>query len=264
MDNRNTLGGTFDTNVSLYARMRPGYVPALYRAIFDYQPIDEASRVLEVGSGSGQATLPLLQTGCALTAVEPGENFSARLEKAFGGFPGFKVITAKFEDAALEKNAYDLVFSATAFHWVPEAIGYQKVYDILKPGGAFARFANRPSVSRDDPALAEEIDALYDEYYNKHYGIRSGKKKAFAEGDAETISLIPEQYGFRAIQYRLFRRERVFAAREYTQLLGTYSDHIALGEENRNTFFRMIEEAIDRHGGIIVIKDTLDLELARK
>ena len=39
---------------------------------------------------------------------------------------------------------------------------------------------------------------------------------------------------------------------------------IALAEENRNKFFRKIEEAIDRHGGMIVIKDTLDLELARK
>lgn len=30
---------------------------------------------------------------------------------------------------------------ASAFHWVPEEIGYSKVYAMLKPGGAFARFA---------------------------------------------------------------------------------------------------------------------------
>ena len=53
-------------------------------------------------------------------------------------------------------------------------------------------------------------------------------------------------------------------AREYIQLLGTYSDHIAIGEEIRNEFFSKIGEAINRHGGTITINDTLDLELARK
>lgn len=70
MDNRNELNYTFDTAVSLYDRMRPGYVDELYNAIFAYVRIGENSRALEVGSGSGQATLPVLRTGCALTVVE--------------------------------------------------------------------------------------------------------------------------------------------------------------------------------------------------
>jgi len=31
---------------------------------------------------------------------------------------------------------HDLVYSASAFHWIPEDIGYSKVYDMLKPEGA--------------------------------------------------------------------------------------------------------------------------------
>ena len=69
MDN---LIETFDTAVALYDKMRPGYVDDIYRAIFDYVHIDPSSNVLEVGSGSGQATLPILKTGCNLTAVEYG------------------------------------------------------------------------------------------------------------------------------------------------------------------------------------------------
>ena len=45
----------------------------------------------------------------------------------------------KFSD-----NTFDLVFSASAFHWVPEKIGYEKVFSMLKNGGVFARFANHP------------------------------------------------------------------------------------------------------------------------
>ena len=263
-DYRKELGGTFDTSASLYNRMRPGYTDELYRAIFDYISIDKESRVVEVGSGTGQATLPILKTGCELTAVEYGKNLSSMLKDRYQEYDGLSVITGKFEDVKLQENAYDLVFSATAFHWVPEDIGYPKVYSILKPGGAFARFANRPRISGDDPELAQEIDVIYNDYYNKHYGVKSGAGKWFTEEDAREISLIPTKYGFTDIRYHIFYRTRVFTAKEYTDLLGTYSDHIAIEESIRRAFFAKIEEAILRHGGTISLKDTIDLELARK
>ena len=103
MDNRKELGATFDTKVSLYEKMRPGYVDDLYKAIFDYVKIDENSRVVEVGSGSGQATLPVLKTGCKVTAVEYGENFSELLKEKFKDY-NFSVLTGKFEDVALENE----------------------------------------------------------------------------------------------------------------------------------------------------------------
>lgn len=84
------------------------------------------------------------------------------------------------------------------------------------------------------------------------------------EDKAKEISQIPAKYGFTDIRYQLFYRERVFTANEYTQLLGTYSDHIAIEESVRKVFFAKIEDAINRHGGLITITDTLDLELARK
>ena len=258
------LGWTFDTAVSTYDKMRPGYVDELYQAIFDYVPINEDSIVAEVGSGSGQATLPILKTGCKLTAVEYGENFSELLMSKFKSFPKFSVVTGKFEEVDLEEGIFDLVFSATAFHWVPEKEGYEKVYKMLKKGGAFARFANRPRNCQNEPELGEEIQALYNEYYNKQHNIKSGTKKWFTEEDAKAISLIPEKYGFTDIKYFLFYRERVFNASEYTKLLGTYSDHIAIEESIRKEFFSKIEDAINHHGGTITISDTLDLELARK
>lgn len=258
------LEGTFDTVVAQYDKMRPGYVPELFQAIFDYVQIDENSKAVEVGSGSGQATLPVLQKGCGLISVEYGENFSALLKEKFKDYPKFSVITGKFEDVELPSDSFDLVFSATAFHWVPEETGYKKVFDMLKSGGAFARFANRPRNCKDAPELAAEIQALYDEYYNSCHNIKSGTRKWFTEDDAKAISLIPEKYGFTDISCHLFYRDRIFTADEYIQLLGTYSDHIAIEESIRNVFFAKIKDAINRHGGTITINDTMDLELARK
>ena len=144
------LGWTFDTVASTYEKLRPGYVRELYQAIFDYIPITMSSKALEIGIGGGQATLPVLQTGCTLTAVEYGIHFSELCREKFKDYPGFSVVTGKFEDVALEKEAYDLCYSASAFHWVPEEIGYPKVFSLLKSGGAFARFANHPYRNKED------------------------------------------------------------------------------------------------------------------
>lgn len=265
MQRNNGLGWIFDTAVSKYDKFRPGYVEELYQTIFDYAPISESGKAVEIGIGSGQATLPVLQTGCELTAVEYGENFSELCREKFRDYPKFSVITGKFEDAELEQDTCDLVFSATAFHWVPEEIGYPKVFSILKSGGAFARFANHPFRDKGNPALSEEIDRIYGAYYYKYY---SNKKqtvlKEFDEEQAKNLAVIAGKYGFTDIRYAMFHRTRTFAAEEYVQLLGTYSDHMAIDESVRTAFFAKIEEAINRHGGTYTVYDTIDLQLARK
>lgn len=116
------LEWTFDTVAAQYEKMRPAYVPELYDDIFQYRHIDQISHVLEVGIGGGQATLPILRTGCKVTAVEYGKNFSDLCRRKFHAFPGFSVVTSKFENFSGESNFYDLVYSASAFHWVPEEI----------------------------------------------------------------------------------------------------------------------------------------------
>jgi len=258
------LEWTFDTVASTYEKMRPGYVEELYKTIFSYIPIGENSNVVEVGSGGGQATLPLLKTGCRLTAVEYGEQFSELLKDKFKEYCNFSVITGKFEDVVLEESAFDLVFSASAFHWVPEKIGYEKVYSILKSGGVFARFANHPYRDKGNPALSKVIDEIYEEYYNKFHNKKREVLTEYSEEQAKERAMIAGKYGFTDMRYALFKRERVFSAKEYIQLLGTYSDHVAIEETIRNAFFSKIEEAINNHGGSITIYDTIDLQLARK
>ena len=94
----------------------------------------------------------------------------------------------------------------------------------------------------------------------------STRKRAieFTEEKAIELANIAGKYGFTDIKHAMFYRERVFTAKEYLELLGTYSDHIAIEESIRNEFFAKIENAINEAGGTITITDTMDLELARK
>jgi len=258
------LGWTFDTVASQYEKFRPGYVKALYDAVFDYLPVDEHSCALEVGIGGGQATQPVLEKGCSLTAIDPGERFSALCIEKFGAYPKFSVITGKFEEVSFADNVYDLVYSASAFHWVPEKEGYEKVRRILKSGGAFARFANHPYRDKGKPELSDEIDELYARYYSTYHNRKHTKPVEYTEDDAVERAEIAKKYGFEDVRHAMFYRTRTFTAQEYIMLLGTYSDHIAIEETIRNKFFSDIERAINDHGGTITIYDTIDLQLARK
>lgn len=159
---------------------------------------------------------------------------------------------------------YNLVYSATAFHWVPEDVGYTKVFSMLKSGGAFARFANHPYRDKGNLPLTEEMDRIYAKYYFQYYNKKQEIPTEYSEEQAMKIASIAEKYGFVDIKCTLFHRTRTFSAREYSTLLGTYSDHIAIEETVRREFFSKIEDAINNYGGSITIYDTIDLQLARK
>lgn len=253
------LEWTFNTQAERYEKFRPGYVSELYDDIFQSVNIDKNSNVIEIGIGGGQATLPILKTGCKLTAVEYGENLAKVCREKFRDYPDFSTVTARFENTVFGSNSCDLIFSASAFHWIPEEIGYPKVFDILKSGGVFARFANHPFKDKGCEGLHEAIQKIYDIYMPQPLA-----PKEYSAEDASNIAGIALKYGFTDISYKLYHRTRTFTSKEYTELLGTYSDHIAIEEHTRNKFFSEIEEVINDFGGQITIYDTIDLQLARK
>ena len=234
--------------------------------LFAYAPLSDSSHAVEIGIGGGQATLPVLETGCTLTAVEYGDQLARLCREKFSGYPRFLVFTGKFEDVDLPENSFDLVYSASAFHWVPEEVGYPKVYRMLRPGGAFARFANHPYRAGDNPELFEAINRVYAEYYYTYYTDKKQPEKypEYSKEQAAERAWIADRYGFCNTQYALFHRTRILTAAEYRMLIGTYSDHIAMQASIRERFFDAVEETINRHGGTITLFDTIDLQLARK
>lgn len=253
------LETTFNAIYTEYDKWRPGYVKELYDDIFEAKEINASSNVLEVGIGTGQATLPILKTGCRLTAIELGDKLAEFSRNKFKNYDKFNVENMMFEDFQYVPNSFDLIFSATAFHWIPEDIGYTRVFDMLKSGGVFARFANHPYKDKKRDTIHTAFESIYEKYMPGSLG-----GDEYSEENAKNISDIAYKYGFIDVTYRLYHRTRNFTADEYTSLLGTYSDHIAMEEATRMKFFNEIREAINANGGVITIYDTIDLQLAKK
>jgi 16S rRNA A1518/A1519 N6-dimethyltransferase RsmA/KsgA/DIM1 with predicted DNA glycosylase/AP lyase activity len=89
---------TFDQAAELYDRARPGYPPVLFDDLARLAGVGPGCRVLEIGPGTGQATVPLAERGCRVVAVELGEGLAAVARRNLAGFRGVQVVTAAFED----------------------------------------------------------------------------------------------------------------------------------------------------------------------
>ncbi len=106
----------FNQVAQLYDAARPGYPGALFDDILSYANLPQNARILEVGCGTGQATLPLARRGYAIDCIEPGPALAAIARDKLAAYPAVNVICADFESFASAPSSYHLLLSATAFH----------------------------------------------------------------------------------------------------------------------------------------------------
>jgi hypothetical protein len=75
----------YDGAAADYDRSRPGYPPEVFKRLTEVQP--PPARALEIGPGTGQATMPLLDVCYEVVAVERGEDLASLLCQKGEGRP---------------------------------------------------------------------------------------------------------------------------------------------------------------------------------
>ena len=252
------LRTTFNADEYNYDKARPDYPSELFEDISHYSNLCADNNILEIGIGTGQATLPFIKTGCNLTAVELGDRLADYCKQKFSTYENFNIINADFLKVELPEKHFDLIYSATAFHWIPKDSGYAKVKSLLNPIGVLALFWNHPFVSNAEDKTNLASMAIYQKY-------RPNDKTPIQFDKSKCKVIINElaRYGFTNIQSKIYRRTRTLTSEEYINLIKTYSDHNALPELIRLAFEQDMKQAIDEVGGKINIYDTIDLYLAR-
>ena len=246
------LKTTFNTAPTLYEDVRPGYPEELIQDVIDLSDLEDHSRILEIGCGTGKATQSFTVRGYELVCLDIGADLIAVAKEKLKAFPNVSFVEQAFETWKLE-GKFDLIISATAFHWVDPKVRYLKASEVLKSKGFLAVFSNQ-HVRKDEGFFAES-QSLYDKYYAPLTTNRPTHATNFP--------------GVEAFQYpikRVYPWTQTYSSEQYIKLLGTYSGHIALSDENRYRLFEGIANLIEtKYDGQITkhYEAVLDLRQAK-
>ena len=229
---------------------RPGYPPQVFELLVERCGLGVGARVLEIGAGVGQATVPMLDLGAAVTVVDPGAALMQRLRARTTG-RRVEIIVSEFERASLPAEAFDLVTSATAFHWVEPITGVAQCARVLRPTGWLAVWWTvygdeaRPDPFHGalEPLLREKAPQLVQPEASHAAHWRDLMARA---------AIIDANAAFGPVDIEIIDWEGVHDAVELRRLFGTFGGWIILPDELRTELLDDVEQiANDQFGGTV-------------
>jgi SAM-dependent methyltransferase len=258
---RDDLRTAFNQAADLYDRFRPGYPEEVLTDLAELGGVGPACRVLELGCGTGQLTLPLAQRGCVITALDIGAEMAALAQKKLAGYPSVRIVVAAFEEWPLPAEPFDAVVSATAFHWLRPEIRVAKSADALRPDGALAVIGTH-HIAGGDESFFVEVQACYERWDpSTQPGLRLPAPPDIAFDSEE----FDRSGRFGPVSFRRYEWEQTYSSDSYRSLLLTYSGHRALAAEAQQGLLDCISHLIERrYGGKITKRYLTELRLARR
>lgn len=231
---------TFDRAAERYDRVRPGYPSGAFDDLAAVADLESGSRILEIGPGTGQATVPLAERGYRVVAVELGPDLAAIARRRLARYPAVEVVVATFEDWPLPKEPFDAVVSATAFHWIDPAIRVPKAAQALRPGGSLAILETRRIPIGSDRFLARLWRC-----HERWDRTAQPARRPVADEPAESHVEIDRSGFFDRITSRRYDWEADYSTADYLELLMTFSNVLELDPVERSGLLECIGELID-------------------
>ncbi len=252
------LRKTFGKVSKLYDNVRPEYPNEVIEKIIKIAQLKPESKILEVGCGSGKATLPFAKEGYEINALDISNELISIAKEKTSDFPRTKYIISAFEQAHLPENYFDLVISATAFHWVDPKIGFKKAGKVLKSGGTLALFWNFHNHEELD--FIPGIKEFYKKYYPSNYSPKKDRQK-----DEQYIKNTEKTKMFTKVKKIIFRRHLLkYSKEKYINLMKTWAWPKSLPKKMREKMFEKIKEILRKEKEPLKIPYTTILIVARK
>jgi len=233
--------GSFGQDARQYDRARPGYPSALV----DFLLANRPRAVLDVGCGTGIATRIFSNRGLTVVGVEPDERMAA---VARGH--GVNVEPGTFEEWDPAGRLFDLLISATAWHWVDPAVGAAKAAAVLAPAGRIGLFWNHG-------LPPPELKQRWDDVYARHApGLeKSSALLTSALGPFEVVAASLRATGaFIDVQLKTFVHDSEYTTQAWLDQLPTHSDHRRLEPDRLRALLDAVGEQIDQVGGSFVMR----------
>jgi SAM-dependent methyltransferase len=243
---RAQLRTTFEQVPEVYDRARPDYPAQIFDDLVALAELPPKARVIEIGCGTGQATLPLARRGYAITCVELGEQLAEVARRKLAGFPYVVVINADFETWQPERTEFDAVVAFTAYHWLAPDVRYEKTAELLSAHGKLAVVSTEHVLPPDGDPFFIDVQEDYEAILPD-----DPKTKAGAAGPPhpDEVPDLGEEIAasgrFRNIDTRRSLWDVIYDADDYIALLSTYSGHRALDLETRELLLSRIRRRVE-------------------
>lgn len=256
-----SAGQSFDAIATAYDAVRPNYPAAVVERIVEYSALTQGARALEIGCGSGKATVAFAGLGFRLQALEPGAKLAAVAAETLAEFPNIEIIQTRFEDWSAPRADYQLIFAAQSYHWLDPETRATRCAELLGTGGALAVFGHWDDISASPHFRA--IDAAYAEHAPE---LRTADAARAFYGAAQSPALAEFNRceALADVAFEQFHWQRSLSSEQFCALLLTYSHHRALPEVRRQALIEQIAHTIRTNGDEITLSYSTGLFLARK
>lgn len=251
---------SFNEVADLYDRARPLYPPEVVEDLFGLTGIQPGDRVLEIGSGTGQMTVPMAERGLRITALEPGAELAAIARTKLAAYADAEVIECRFEDYELPPEPFKLVVSATAFHWVDPEIRVAKSSAALAHGGYLAIIHTHWGVGRHSDSFTTRSQSCYERWDPE---AQHGFVPPTTDELPTTRPELEKSPTFASIQHRFYEQVNRYTTASYLDLLRTFSNVQGLDAAARHGLLACLGQLIDdEFNGKLIRSDLRELWLA--
>ncbi|PIS39024.1 MAG: SAM-dependent methyltransferase [Candidatus Nealsonbacteria bacterium CG08_land_8_20_14_0_20_43_11] len=255
------LRTAFNSEAELYHAIRPCYPQVLFDTLVKTTHLQDKARLLEIGLGTGQATMPFAERGYIITAIELGLDLAGVARDVLKKYKNVEIITGAFEDVELPSESFDLIYAATAFHWIKPEVRFTKSHKLLKPIGHLAIIHTNHVSDKAGDRFFNASQPIYDKYTPKN---KDDEKFRLPHTADLKPSEVDENF-FEPLFFKAFPMVIRYTADEYVKLLSTYSPTISMAPEMRIKFLQGISDLINQQfGGSIMKHYSMTLSIAKK
>lgn len=151
----------FGQAADAYSAFRPDYPSALFDRILAFLPPERRQCAMDLGAGTGKATITLTTHFSRVIAIEPDPLMADKLRHAE---PRAEIRITTAEECAQEPSSIDFVNIATALHWMDVPRVMANVARWLRPEGVCAVYGS------EFPRAPEPVQEIIRFEFREHWG----------------------------------------------------------------------------------------------
>ncbi|MFW9917269.1 MAG: class I SAM-dependent methyltransferase, partial [Candidatus Thorarchaeota archaeon] len=144
----------FKSTTPYYAKYRLPYPSELFERLKSSFGLNASKRVLDLGCGTGQLSIPLSSSVKEVVAIDTSAEMieEGRKQAQLAARTNIAWREMAAETISPELRSFHLALFGGSFHWMDRALVLERCYEILEPGGGIAIISGGSSIWRGKQA----------------------------------------------------------------------------------------------------------------